>query len=253
MPELAETMRIATDLADLNNNTIQEVVVHNTICLDSTFKKEMLIGCDTRWMTTGKYVAKYLCDFESVVLFRLGMTGRFLLKSSMKEVDYKHIILELKTANNTIYYVDYRKFSEVKFVSQQEFFELKKFSIGMSYDKDEYFETNYEIKSVTKKPKITEMLQEGKYTGIGNYLANESLGILDINPFIPFESGDEKKKVYKEVQKIAVNSFNLGGNTFNGGYIRLNGQIGRFKCKFYGDKNLKKEFRGRSLYTRFKQ
>lgn len=252
MPELAETMRIAVDLASLNDNKIKEVIVHNDMCLEKGFNKNMLIGCDTRWMTTGKNVAKFLCDFESVVLFRLGMTGRFLLKGVMKEVDYKHVILEIKTESNTIYYVDYRKFSRIKFVNNSEFNNMKKYSLGMSYDKERYFESEFETMGITKKPKITEILEEGKLTGIGNYLANEALGRLNINPFKPFDSLEEKKSLYKEVQKIASESFNLGGNTFNGGYIRPNGNTGNFKCKIYGNKEIRCKFRNRSLYTEYK-
>jgi hypothetical protein len=49
-----------------------------------------------------------------------------------------------------------------------------------------------------------------------------------------------------------LDSYNAGGNTFNGGYKRVNGESGQYKCKYYGNEDYRKEkFRGRPIFTKY--
>lgn len=209
------------------------------------------LDCNARWMGAGKYVGLVMCD-ATIMTFRLGMSGRFILNGHMNEVDKKHIILILQFEGGTVYYVDYRKFSRINIVESDVFRNINKHSLMYSYE-SEWFENDFTVSKVTKKPKITEMLDEGTKTGIGNYLANESLGLADMNPFTPFDSHAEKMGVYLVARGIAVKSFRAGGNTFNGGYKRVNGQSGAYKTEFYGNEDIRKtNFRGRPIFTNFK-
>lgn len=253
MPELAETLRIATDISDLRLGDLRSIIINDVRCIESKVENCLNIQqfpCIVRWAGVGKYVALVLCD-ASFVTFRLGMSGRFIASQYMNEVDKKHIIITFSFDKEKLYYVDYRKFSRVDVIENDEFHHIKRFALMYSYESD-LIKKDFEIKKITKKPKITEMLSEGTMTGIGNYLANEALAITNNNPYIPFDSLDQKKKVYLEAQKIAYDSYKAGGNTFNGGYKRVSGIAGTYKTKFYGNEfHRKKNFRGRPIFTDF--
>lgn len=253
MPELAETLRISTDLSDLKLGKVQSIVVEDDRCFEKGVLNKLVakpMDCVARWMGAGKYVALVLCD-ATIMTFRLGMSGRFVASHFMNEVDKKHVILRIKCENGTVNYVDYRKFSRINIISDLEFREINKYTLLYSYE-SEWNPNDFKTMPVTKKPKITEMLDEGTITGIGNYLANETLGLLDFNPYTPFKDLEEKQKAYTFARMVATNSYREGGNTFNGGYKRVNGQIGNFRTKIYGEQSFRQEkFRGRPIFTRF--
>lgn len=257
MPELAETLRISTDISDLKLGNLKKIELIDSRCLEkgaipyfkNEFKQESGM---VRWMGAGKYVALVLHDAR-IMTFRLGMSGRFIANQCMNDVDKKHIILSMFFENGILHYVDYRKFSRINVVDSSIFREVNRYTLLYSYESD-ITNNSFEIKKITKKPKISEMLSEGTLTGIGNYLANESLATIDFNPYIPFDSIDEKKKVYLTAQRIATDSYIDGGNTFNGGYKRVSGKSGKYKCKYYGNESYRKEkFNGRPIFTRFER
>lgn len=103
--------------------------------------------------------------------------------------------------------------------------------------------------------KITWLLKYGEYTGVGNYMANEALGRLDLSPFTPCSNKDEAIKLLQECISVAKESFKQGGNSFTTGFFQLNGLEGGYlpHCRFYQNPKLHRYiFRGRPLYTRFK-
>lgn len=130
--------------------------------------------------------------------------------------------------------------------------------IGGKFNLDPEFPNLYyhslNEKSRGRKPRISVLLDSGPHSGIGNYLANEALGELDLSPFEPFRNAEEFKLTVNTCGKIAIQSFVLGGNSFNGGYYQLDGSEGIFadEMRFYQQPGIPRhQFRGRPVYTRF--
>ncbi|MBU1033885.1 bifunctional DNA-formamidopyrimidine glycosylase/DNA-(apurinic or apyrimidinic site) lyase [Patescibacteria group bacterium] len=74
--------------------------------------------------------------------------------------------------------------------------------------------------------------------GVGNIYASESLFAVDLNPEIPAKevSPKQMKKLLKAMQKIIEHSTQLGGTTFDGKYVGVDGFAGGFQneLKVYG-------------------
>lgn len=83
---------------------------------------------------------------------------------------------------------------------------------------------------------------------------NEALGRLQLSPFEPVKDFNEALEILRECGKIAQRSFELGGNSFAGGYVRFDGTLGTFanECLFYQNPKVPKTiFRGRPVYSYF--
>lgn len=104
------------------------------------------------------------------------------------------------------------------------------------------------------KPRVTWLLNHGQHSGVGNYIANEALGILRLSPFQPCKDEREALSLLRTCQKIAKESYRYGGTSFGIGYFRLDGSEGRFaaRLKFYRKASSSRVvFRGRPVYSHF--
>ena len=207
-----------------------------------------LIGLRFNFSSIGK--ALYLEASQpnkSVVEFRLGMTGRFF-RSPFDNRWRAHCFIELHFERCSIYYCDHRRFGRV-FRDTEAQGGIGGFSSkrGLWFDPNPIPPTGYK-----SSPRISWLINTGHRTGVGNYMANEALGRLNLSPFQPCSSEEEAVAILRECQKVARSSFRFGGNSFSAGYFRLDGTEGRFsgQCKFYGHPRVPRYlFRGRPVFT----
>jgi formamidopyrimidine-DNA glycosylase len=267
MPELAETIRIVMDLNDANLGHAGGITIDNedwmTRKLGDSYGKFVSQQGPVGFSTYGKNILIAFGNsynqpvenwYHSFWELRLGMSGRFKIDEHMNEVDMKHKLFTMQFSNKNIHYVDYRKFFSIRELRETPTDEL--FERSLLYVKAGKVHVNakFKMSPVTKKPKITEALDEGQITGIGNYLVNEGLGRTKMDHKIPFKDLDEKKYLYMTIQGVALEAYAAGGHSFNGGYIRPNGVTGAFRPSVYGHPNYKREtFRGRTVYVENQQ
>lgn len=259
MPELAEVMTIAHDLREVRKVDRVHIydadwILSRTLGVNGKLEKQphvldrlRRLNGEIRIETLGKGLLLRTDDTDSVEI-SLGMTGRLI--TEMSEVDKRHVLFSMETNVGKVYFVDYRKFFLIRNISDLMIEHDSRYSLLRFVDRVTT-PHNYSMLPTSRKPKIVELLSEGKYTGIGNYLANEALGRLNMNPFVPFENEIEKYRAQSECRLLALEAFEAGGNTFNGGYIRPTGKAGTFKTKFYGIDKIKKMFRGRPVFSNY--
>jgi formamidopyrimidine-DNA glycosylase len=272
MPELAETLRIAEDLHKYNLHNLIEVKVTNLgqewlpkKKFDITWFKYIkdrkiewhAFGKQIVLRSTGGKESQYISSdsFENhdpkFLRISLGMTGRFKLESHLTETDKKHILFTMIFREGLVHFVDYRKFFQIAYATEG-FMVFSGFSLLRLVNGNVEVNREVHISSPSKKPKIIELLDEGKYTGVGNYLANEGLGRCNLDPRIPFKDYDEKRYIMTTIQGVALESYATGGHSFNGGFIRPNGETGYFRPQIYGNESKYERtiFRGRPIWVR---
>lgn len=259
MPELAEVMTIAHDLREVK--TVNKIHIYDadwilarTLGVSGKLERKphvldrlRSIAGEVKIQTLGKSLLIKSSDSDSVEL-SLGMTGRLI--TGLREVDKRHILFSMETNVGQVYFVDFRKFFLIRNISDTMIEKDSRYSL-LRYVDRVTTPPNYSMLPVSKKPKVVELLAEGKYTGVGNYLANEALGRLNMNPFTSFNDSVEKYRALGECRLLAEDAFEAGGNTFNGGYIRPTGKAGTFKTHFYGNDKIKKMFRGRPTFSNY--
>lgn len=258
MPELAEVALFARDLNHLvQGKVIRKISFPNQsdwgstiISFSSRKKLKALLGKNIAFCSTGK--ALQLFEKESAIPlleFRLGMTGQFHL---MKKADEwrRHYFLSISFDNQAFHYADPRRFGRI--LDPQE----PQDTLG-GFDRTRGFWTNSKIfvpDGFLTLPKIVWLLSNGAQTGVGNYMANEALGALNLSPYVPCRSYKEAEKILQKCRDIAHKSFKHGGNSFGSGYFLLNGKEGQYSkfCRFYQNPQIPRQiFRGRPVYSNF--
>ena len=265
MPELAETARFAKDLNNIIGSATLKVVRANIgdkfstkiAPADAVMEVKSNVGHKVKFVSAGKSLFMTLPRINKILNFKLGMSGNFQTK--LKAGFEKHVFWTFVFSNGeVVYYVDPRRFGSVSLQRGADE-KTREMSLGGFNGNDLVMRElarvhRYMCKKVQlpKTPRIAWLLATGKYTGIGNYMANEALGILDLNPFKPFHNFKEITAVFKACQEVAKESFSKGGYSFGGGYFLLNGEEGSFEGKFYQAIE-KQTFRNRPVYSRYKQ
>lgn len=256
MPELAEVALFARDLNSVaSSKPVTRVTFHNdkdwgNIIIPPNIRRALRTIQDQKIAFKSEGKALLLCDRKSetpLLEFRLAMTGQFHLK---RNPNFKrHYFLGLHFENRSIYFADPRRFARVKTPSTSEL-------ILGGFNKSGFWK-NSQLNipdGYLKIPKVTWLLKHGEKTGVGNYMANEALGRLDISPFTPCKSRKQAVELLQECLNIAEESFAHGGNSFATGFFLLNGTEGQYlnQCQFYQNENLNRHiFRGRPIYSRF--
>jgi formamidopyrimidine-DNA glycosylase len=260
MPELAEVAIYARDLnRSAQSGVLKSVTFHpqkpwGEIIIPPLIQRRFEQACDSpvAFCSEGKALLLQVPNLEKIlapiVEFRFGMTGRFYAES-LAEKWQRHCFLELNWAGSRIYYVDPRRFGRLS-IPQENLY-----AIG-GYRPDQGFWLRSRLKVLPgyqTVPRISWLLRGGRHTGVGNYMANEALGRLDLSPFTPGTSEAEAVRLLEECQAVAQASFLSDGNSFSGGYYRLDGTQGSFiqNCQFYGSKEVPcYSFRGRPVFTK---
>jgi len=266
MPELAEIARFAKDLNDIIDGSKLTIVRNN---LEDKFSSKMSpsdaiqevnknIGQKVNFLSTGKSLLMTLPRENKLLNFKLGMTGNFQTK--LKNGFDKHVFWTFGFSNNkVIYYVDPRRFGSVSLQRGVEE-KARELSLG-GFDGKSFkirelgriYKYLCQKMKLSRTARITWLLNTGKYTGVGNYMANEALGALNLNPFKPFRNYKEVIMTLKTCQDVAKNSFSKGGFSFGGGYFMLNGESGSFEGDFYQAPEIERQiFKNRPVYSKYR-
>lgn len=256
MPELAEVALYARDLNQITKGQkVLSVAFPNqndwgSTIIPAPLKKRLksIVNQSVYFESAGKGLYLFCKnDQRPLVEFRLGMTGSFQLIKQLGSWK-RHYFLSIKVGSQTIHYADPRRFGRVSVpeISQQ--------SIG-GYNLEQGFWKQRKIilpNGYLKQPRITWLLSNGDKTGIGNYMANEALGSLQLSPFTPCENEHEAIAILKKCRDIAAMSFRYNGNSFGNGYFLLNGDEGGYGkfCRFYRNPDIRKcLFKGRPVFS----
>lgn len=258
MPELAEVALFARDLNVLvQDQKVLKVSFPNqndwgATIIPLTFRKILkdLVGKRISFHSGGKALHLYSGKGETPLLeFRLGMTGQFQLSQTPGKWQ-RHYFLRIQFKDQAIYYADPRRFGRIGAPQSLN-------NILGGFDPKRGFWINPKTvvtEGYLKKPKITWLLAAGDQTGVGNYMANEALGRLNLSPFSPCRDRAEALKILKMCRKVAADSYHQGGNSFGSGYFRLNGEEGQYSrfCRFYQNPKIPRQlFRGRPVFSKF--
>lgn len=258
MPELAEVALFARDLTNtVKNKKVRRITFHNTndwgqeiIPFEVRKVLKSIMGKKVYFESKGKALYLYKgISSKPLIEFRLGMTGQFHLR---KKNDHwkRHYFLSITFDDCSFYFADPRRFARITLPK------TSTYAIG-GYDSALGFWKSKKLilpKLSLSKDRISWLLDNGFETGVGNYMANEALGALNLSPFEPFKDVAEATLALKQCLKIAEKSFKNKGNSFGSGYFLLNGDEGEYSkfCKFYGNLGIPKVvFKGRPVFSKF--
>jgi formamidopyrimidine-DNA glycosylase len=256
MPELAEVALYARDLNRLaKKQRLTNVRFPNqrdwgSVIVPNSVRKQLkgLVGEYLTFGSAGKAL-HLMSGGEPVVEWRLGMTGQF--HATQKSGKWKrHYFLILEFGSQLVYYADPRRFGRIQHPRPATFC-----LAGYSDRRGLWSKKKTPLpKGYLTRPRISWLLGVGEKTGVGNYMANEALGILRLSPFEPCKSKNEAHRLLSECLKIARRSFRHGGNSFGTGFYRLDGAEGEYArfCKFYGNPGVRRHlFQGRPIFSNF--
>lgn len=194
-------------------------------------------------------------DFQRSIWITLGMTGRLVNEAEHKRNNrHSRWYLELLNvqeqptngAMKRIYYQDQRNFGTIKFCLSREALNNKLESLGPDIllpttTEDDFFN----ILRSSRKPSMNIcrfLMNQGKLSGIGNYILAEGLYRARIDPFASLQELDESQQgtLFKELKAVALESYEAQGMTRpKGGQFRnADGQTGNyaFELQCYGRK-----------------
>jgi len=121
----------------------------------------------------------------------------------------KHINVEFKFNNGTLYFYDQLSYGTLKVLSQNELdSKLRKIGLDMS-DPETTFEDFYEALSIKSSEPIGNLIVNQKIiSGVGNYLRADSLWASKISPFRKLKdiSKSELKKLYHQIRILIYGS-----------------------------------------------
>jgi formamidopyrimidine-DNA glycosylase len=260
MPELAEVALFAHDLSEIatkrrltgvsfpNQDDWGRVIVPRSI--QRVFRA--LVGQRVQFSSAGKGLFLTSKDGRQKHLeFRLGMTGQFRLVPPTGRWR-RHCFAILRFSNVTVYYFDHRRFGRVAKPRAAEEGAIGGFAPGVGFWQASAVQVPG---GFLTKPRIVWLLDSGDRTGVGNYMANEALGRMNLSPFTPCRTIGEAKRVLRKCAVIATQSIRRGGNSFGTGYFRLEGTEGAYAryCQFYQGEGVPKHlFRGRPVFSEYR-
>jgi formamidopyrimidine-DNA glycosylase len=176
----------------------------------------------------------------------LAMTGSWSLKKSK----HTHLIMTFQYDNNTpisLYFSDPRNFGTLSIFFDEVKFIEKLNSIGQSWLSDYYpnnvmigkriiqIKLNDFIEVVNKKTNFNNnivkfLMDQSKFSGIGNYLLSEVLYDSKINPFLNICDIPKDKMIdlYNSISKIIKASYDLDGVSLKD-YHGLDNQVGEYQ------------------------
>ncbi|HRK02401.1 MAG TPA: DNA-formamidopyrimidine glycosylase family protein [Oligoflexia bacterium] len=262
MPELAEVATYARDLnAGNRGNKLTKVLFPNqrdwgNVIVPKVVQNELrgMVKNKIQFSSYGKALVLNLEKTRSHQLeIRLGMTGRFQVDAPAQNWR-RHCFLVLEFSNCTIYYLDPRRFGRMRLPAKPAGSAIGGYAIETGFWRSECPATPA---GYLRQPRVSWLLGTGAITGVGNYMANEALGRLNLSPFAPCKHQREAESLLVECGRVAEQSFLNGGNSFSpggAGFANLGGERGNFSefCLFYKNPKVPRiSFRGRPVYSHF--
>lgn len=255
MPELPEVESIRRKLnVVLANRQIQQIEVLR----DKSFLAFPIFGQEISNQTVVEVkrrakILQIVISGERDLLIHLKMTGQLIFVDVdgkraggghptadwVNDLPAKHTrVVFTFTDGSKLFFNDMRVFgwirSPLKIDVSKEFV-----NYGPDID-DPNLTVDYLLDSAKRRQiPIKQFIMDNKVLcGVGNIYASESLFAVDLNPEIPAKevSPKQMKKLLKAMQKIIERSTQLGGTTFDGKYVGVDGFAGGFQneLKVYG-------------------
>lgn len=239
MPELAEVALFARDLNKISKGqSLTKVSFSNRknwgdVIIPAETKRRIkcLESKDLVFVSQGKALLLFsTTSIDPIVEFRLAMSGQF---HSGERPNFKpHYFIRMRFGDQLVAYADPRRFGRVHLPRPESIYALGGFTpeLGLKFVKRIKVPPGF-----LDLPKITWLLRTGEHTGVGNYMANEALGRLNISPFSPCDSESQAREILRECQTVAKESFSFDGNSFATKFCLLDGSEGRYRqrCSFY--------------------
>lgn len=257
MPELAEVALFAQDLnRATHGQALKKISFPNrrdwgSVIVPNRLMKSLILLCGKKleFSSQGKSLFVSEIGASPIVSIQLGMTGQFHL-SLLEGKWARHYFMCLHFDDLSIHYADPRRFGRVQLPSPMPC------SIGGYSNKHGFhtIKTPLLPRGYMSQPRISWLLSTGDQTGVGNYMANEALGRLNLSPYEPCRSEAEALLLLRKCTQIASSSFRNGGNSFGSGYFRLSGSEGKYlkRCKFYQNQKVRRVvFRRRPVFSKF--
>ena len=251
MPELPEVEVVKRSLEKkIKNMVFKKVTIRDGNLRYKVYKKEIskIIGLRINKVTRrSKFLIFHLNNY-SLLLFHLGMTGKFFFVNTkqrkfktsfyynLNEYNNKHDrIIFLLNKKQKLIYNDVRKFGFIKLISINDFrnnFHIRKLG-------PEPLEKNYNFEYFKKfvfmkKRNIKNVMMDQKFiSGLGNIYVNEILFYSGIKPTRAANSlkNFEIHKIVKFTKKILIEAIRLGGSSIKD-FSSENGKRGKFQQHF---------------------
>lgn len=262
MPEMPEVAVLASDLARIAHGRRLDAVLfrgassflNKIVPPQARRAARSLVGRRTYISSLAKHLI--VRSGTASITIHLGMTGQFRIQD-VPEKYRDHHFMTLSWGKNKCFFMDFRRFSRVHVGLRP-----NETALGGFDPKHGFFLRSGRdltqglpmLTGIQSTPRIAWLLRHGPTTGVGNYLANEALGRLNLSPFDPCLNENEALRVLRMCQRLAQRSFQAGGTSFGIGYFRLDGSEGQFsrQLAFYKNESIRKStFRNRSVYSRF--
>lgn len=161
-------------------------------------KKSKLIDVESK----GKQMVLIFEDFWFLIHF--GLTGWLTF------ADAKYPRYELHFNDLTVYIDDSRRFSKLKIYESEQSYKKVLNKLGIDIFSDEFTEDFFiESFGKSKKAIVAFLMDQSKFSGIGNYIKNESLYLSRISPHRKTDkiTDEEKSKLFKSILHVAYSNF----------------------------------------------
>ena len=250
MPEICEVHLIAHSLNQICSGKILTKI---TIDNKSKFQKQKIINLNTfrfpnRISSIYARGKKVLFEFENkqYIISSLGMEGHWTLKPG----NHSNLVLEFEDFH--LYFDDSRHFGNFEIALDEEELKSKMTRVGYCLFTDrekitkEWWYQQFQNKRI-KKPVCDFLLEQKRFSGIGNWIRAEVLYHSQINPHrkIWELSEDEVETLRQNTFNIIDEAYKSGGLTFST-YWDPTGKSGKYVCKCY---NRKKDMLGNPVIT----
>lgn len=198
MPEGPEIRYIANLCKKYLIGKTLESIVSNSDTKVKLPKKSKLIDVESK----GKQLVLIFEDFWFFIHF--GLTGWLTF------ADAKYPRYELHFNDITVYIDDSRRFSKLKIYESENSYNKVLNKLGVDIFSDEFTEEFFlESFGKTKKAIVAFLMDQSKFSGIGNYIKNESLYLSGISPKRKTDkiTDEEKSKLFKSILHVAYSNF----------------------------------------------
>ena len=221
MPELPEVETIRKDLEGaIVGAIITDIWTDTPKMLSPSFKSVKAESVGKKIVAVKRRAKVLMIDLEGgkCLLIHLKLSGRILLRKPLTKEDiYTHIkiILKLKDGSPLEFrFCDLRKFGYVKLANDEE---LKKVREGLGPEPLDDLTLEYFQKTLAKsgKPVKTLLMDQEKFSGIGNIYANEAFFAAKVLPMRPAKSlsAEESEKLFNGVLKVIKEGLDNRGTT----------------------------------------
>ena len=227
MPELAEVETIRRQLHQYLPFLIASEWRSPKLSSILHTPKEDLTGDSIRDLKRHGKILIFGLQSGRLLVGQLGMSGNWRI--SPTPLQEKHLHLQLQGEKHYLSYVDPRRFGHLYIWSKQQWGDYRKrqgedpttnrFTL-------KYFATA--IKKYPQRMLKTTLLDQGLFSGVGNYMASEICALARVRPTRRCQrlTYKEIKELFCATQKVVQGAVKSGGTTFQGGYRNAFGERG---------------------------